>query len=104
VTTPVHGAVRVVRTADHRRRNPFAKEMATARRMEDGVPLTGGRERDKPDATAVDNDGFPIVAAEALDRRRVPGRRVPSDQRVHRVGSVTVPPRDQELLFRAGRA
>jgi dye decolorizing peroxidase len=43
----------------------FAKEMATARRMADGVPLTGGNERDKPDATAVDNKGFPIVAAEA---------------------------------------
>ena len=43
----------------------FAKEMSMARRMEDGTPVTGGSERDKPDATAVDNDGFPIVAAEA---------------------------------------
>lgn len=39
----------------------FAKEMATARRMEDGAPITGGGEHDRPDLKAVDGRGLPIV-------------------------------------------
>ncbi|MCE0534057.1 Dyp-type peroxidase [Kineosporia rhizophila] len=42
-----------------------AKEMAMARKMSDGSPVTGGTEQDDPDTAAVDQDGFPIVAQEA---------------------------------------
>ncbi len=42
-----------------------AKEMAMARRMSDGSPVTGGSEKDDPDTAAVDQNGFPIVAQEA---------------------------------------
>ncbi|MBT0773012.1 Dyp-type peroxidase [Kineosporia sp. J2-2] len=42
-----------------------AKEMATARRLSDGSPVTGGSETDDPDTTAVDAQGLPVVAAEA---------------------------------------
>ena len=60
----------------------FAKETATARRMEDGAPVTGGREHDKPDAAAVDNAGFPIVAAEAHVVRAT--ARTPSERLLRR--------------------
>ncbi|GAA3605659.1 Dyp-type peroxidase [Kineosporia mesophila] len=42
-----------------------AKEMATARKLSDGSPVTGGAEKDDPDTAAVDGQGFPVVAAEA---------------------------------------
>ncbi|GAB6899585.1 Dyp-type peroxidase [Kineosporia succinea] len=42
-----------------------AKEMATARRLSDGSPVTGGSEQDDPDTAAVDGQGLPVVAAEA---------------------------------------
>lgn len=42
-----------------------AKEMAMARKMSDGSPVTGGSEKDDPDTAAVDQQGFPIVAQEA---------------------------------------
>lgn len=42
-----------------------AKEMATARRMSDGSPVTGGSESDEPDTEALDEQGLPVVADEA---------------------------------------
>lgn len=41
------------------------KEQAIARRLSDGAPVTGGGEHDRPDLTAVDNDGLPIVTDQA---------------------------------------
>jgi dye decolorizing peroxidase len=53
-----------------------------ARRLEDGAPVTGGKEHDKPDFTAVDRDGFPIVATEAHVARATP--QVPAERMLRR--------------------
>jgi dye decolorizing peroxidase len=85
----------------------YAKEMATARRMEDGAPVTGGGEHDKPDATAVDNDGFPIVATEAHVLRAT--ARTPAERLLRRGFSFDDGPTaagkpDAGLLFAAYQA
>jgi dye decolorizing peroxidase len=37
------------------------KELVMARRLSDGAPVTGGRERDRPDTTKTDSAGLPVV-------------------------------------------
>jgi dye decolorizing peroxidase len=59
-----------------------AKEQGFARRLSDGAPVTGGAEHDKPDLTAVDAQGFPVVADEAHVARATP--RVPAEQMLRR--------------------
>jgi dye decolorizing peroxidase len=41
------------------------KEMAVARRLDTGAPVTGGTEFDEVDTRMVDERGFPVVAANA---------------------------------------
>jgi len=38
-----------------------AKEFSVGRRLADGAPLTGGREKDEPDFEAKDAAGFPVI-------------------------------------------
>jgi dye decolorizing peroxidase len=84
-----------------------AKEMAVARRLSDGSPVTGGREQDKPDLTAVDDQGFPVVAAEAHVARAT--ARLPAERMLRRGFSFDDGPgpdgeSDAGLLFAAYQA
>jgi dye decolorizing peroxidase len=55
------------------------KEMAVARRLDTGAPVTGGTEFDEVDTRMVDERGFPVVAANAhvvLATDRTPAERM----------------------------
>jgi dye decolorizing peroxidase len=85
----------------------FAKETSTARRLEDGAPVTGGKEHDKLDYTAVGSDGFPVVATEAHVARATP--QAPSERMLRRGFSFDDGPTadgkpDAGLLFAAYQA
>ncbi len=83
------------------------KELATARRMDTGAPVTGGTERDRPDTSVLDPLGLPVVADEAHVVRAT--ARTPAERMLRRGFSYDDGPAadgrpDAGLLFAAYQA
>lgn len=51
-----------------------AREFSIGRRLDDGAPLTGGKELDPPDLSATDELGFPVIDPASHMRRAMPRR------------------------------
>ncbi len=72
--------------------DPVAKEAAIGRRLADGAPLTGGRERTPPDLHATDADGLTVIDPSSHMARAMP--REPWERFLRRPYSFELPGAD----------